>query len=156
MGVAVTHRLHPARLGCRRMTSSRSRVLQVWTGALAQQYAPITVDEAAGPEFRLAARLTAPHDPSRSPGGNALSGRWPVPDVRYLRTMINGVPVVTTPAEIDTTTEDELQAVPREATSGRHPAVVLDMTGTGFCDSAGDNTLLGAYQQLEEEGRDLP
>jgi len=78
-----------------------------------------------------------------------------VPDVRYLRTMINGLPVVTTPAEIDITTADELDAVLREATSGGHPAVVVDMTGTGFCDSAGVHALLGAYQQLDTEGRDL-
>jgi anti-sigma B factor antagonist len=78
-----------------------------------------------------------------------------VPVVRYLRTMINGVPVVSTPAEIDVTTSDELRAVLREATSGGHPAVLVDMTGTGFCDSAGVHTLLGAYQQLEGEGRDL-
>jgi anti-sigma B factor antagonist len=78
-----------------------------------------------------------------------------VPVVRYLRTMIDGVPVVSTPAEIDITTADELHAVLREAASGRHPAVVVDMTGTGFCDSAGVHTPLGAYQQLDGEGRDL-
>ena len=78
-----------------------------------------------------------------------------MPVVRYLRTMIDGVPVVSTPAEIDITTADELHAVLREATSGGHRAVVVDMTGTGFCDSAGVHALLGAYQQLEGEGRDL-
>ena len=78
-----------------------------------------------------------------------------MPDVRYLRTMISGVPVVSRPAEIDITTADELRAVLREATSGRHLTVVVDMTGTGFCDSAGFHALLGAYRQLDGEGREL-
>ena len=96
-------------------TSGRALVLQV-DRAVTRQYARIAVDEAAGPEFRLACR-TAPQQTCRVPGQHALSGRWLVPDVRYLHRMINGVPIVITPAEIDVTTAGELGAV-----LGRQPA----------------------------------
>ena len=43
---------------------------------------------------------------------SVLRGRWTqVPEIRYRRAMIGGVPVVTAPAEIDITTADQLRAV---------------------------------------------
>jgi anti-anti-sigma factor len=69
--------------------------------------------------------------------------------------MVNGLPVVTTPAEIDLTTADQLRAVLIAAASGGHPIVVVDMTGTVFCDSLGLNTLIRAHQRATAEGGEL-
>jgi hypothetical protein len=52
---------------------------------------------------------------------------------RYLRTMINGVPVMATPAEIDVTTAEQLCAVLLTTTENRYRTLVVDMTRTRFC-----------------------
>jgi len=62
---------------------------------------------------------------------------------------------VTTPAEIDVTTAEQLQAVLMDATSGEHPVIVVDMSLTQFCDSAGLNTVLRAHKRVLAEGREL-
>ncbi len=78
-----------------------------------------------------------------------------MPGTGYTCTMINGVPVVATPAEIDLTTADQLDAVLREAASGSSPAVVVDMTRTQFCDSAGLTCVMRAHRRILAEGRQL-
>ena len=47
--------------------------------------------------------------------------------------MINGMSVVSAPAEIDITTAGRLRAVLLDATAPGHPTVVVDMTRTVFC-----------------------
>lgn len=69
--------------------------------------------------------------------------------------MIDGVPVVAAPAEIDITTAEQFRAVLLEATGAGHPAVVVDMTRTTFCDSAGIHTLLRAHKRAISEGGEL-
>ena len=78
-----------------------------------------------------------------------------MPDIRYLRKMINGVPVVTAPPEIDITTADQLRAVLLDAAARGHATVVVDMTGTQFCDSYGLRTLLRAHKLAQEDGGEL-
>jgi anti-anti-sigma factor len=78
-----------------------------------------------------------------------------VADEEYARTEAHGVPVVTAPAEIDVTTAEQLRAALLEATGGTHPVVVLDMSGTSFCDSAALHVILRAAARAEDEGRDL-
>src|SRR5262249_39832214 len=57
---------------------------------------------------------------------------------RYPFQIIGGMPVVTAPAEIDTTTAGQLGAILLEWHARRHTtAVVVDMTGPQFCGSAG-------------------
>ena len=75
--------------------------------------------------------------------------------VRYLRTMINGLPVVAAPAEIDITTAEQLRADLVAAAGAGHPAVVVDMTRTLFCDSSGLHTLLRAHKRAASEGGEL-
>ncbi len=75
-------------------------------------------------------------------------------DVRYFRTVINGVPVVTAPADIDITNAEQLRTVLLEATA-RYPAVVVDMTCTRFCDSSGIHTLLRAHKRALAGGGEL-
>ena len=78
-----------------------------------------------------------------------------MPGIRYRRKMINGMPVVAAPAEIDIATEDQLRAVLLDAISGRHPTVVVDMIRTRFCDSSGIHTLLQAHKRALAEGGEL-
>jgi anti-anti-sigma factor len=75
--------------------------------------------------------------------------------VRYLRTMINGVPVMATPAEIDVTTAEQLRAVLLAATENRYWTLVVDMTSTRFCDSAAAHALLAAHKRLLADGGEL-
>jgi anti-anti-sigma factor len=79
----------------------------------------------------------------------------PVADISYLRKMINGVPVVTAPAEIDITTVDQLRGVLLDTTARGHAAVVVDMTCTRFCDCCGLHALLRAHQQARADGGEL-
>ena len=75
--------------------------------------------------------------------------------VRYLRTMINGVPVMATPAEIDITTAGQLRAVLLAATENRYRTLVVDMTRTRFCDSAAVHTVVAVHKRLLADGGEL-
>ena len=75
--------------------------------------------------------------------------------VRYLRTMINGVPVMATPAEIDITTAEQLPAVLLAATENRYRTLVVDMTRTRFCDCAAAHALAAAHKRLLPDGGEL-
>ena len=63
-------------------------------------------------------------------------------EVRYLRKMIDGVPVMATPPEIDVTTAEQLRAVLLAATENRYRTLVVDVTRTRFCDSAAVHALI--------------
>ena len=78
-----------------------------------------------------------------------------MPEVSYLREMINGVPVVATPAEIDTLTAEQLHAVLLAATGSRHPTVVVDMTRTASCDASGVQALLQGQQRAVAKSGEL-
>jgi anti-sigma B factor antagonist len=78
-----------------------------------------------------------------------------MPDVSYLVEMISGLSVVTAPAEIDITTADQLRLVLLEAAVHGHTTVVVDMTRTRFCDSAGFSVLARAHKRALEEGGEL-
>src|SRR6266536_169907 len=68
--------------------------------------------------------------------------RWAqVPDHRY-PLMINGVPVVEAPEEIDICNAEQLR-------------IVLDMTRTRFCDSSGFSVPVAAHQRALAEGGGL-
>jgi len=63
--------------------------------------------------------------------------------------------VVTAPAEIDITTAAELRAILAEWHSRGHVTVVMDMTGTEFCDSAGLRELVWAHKRAAADGGGL-
>ena len=69
--------------------------------------------------------------------------------------MINGVPVVTAPAEIDVITAGQLRAVLLHAAARGQATVVVDMTGTRFCDSSGLTVLVRAHQRAVADGCEL-
>jgi anti-sigma B factor antagonist len=69
--------------------------------------------------------------------------------------MVNGVPVVAAPEEIDVTNADWLRAVLLEAAARGHETFVVDMTRTQFCDSAGLGVLVRAHSRALAEGGEL-
>jgi anti-sigma B factor antagonist len=73
----------------------------------------------------------------------------------YPLQMVDGVPVVTAPVEIDTTTAGQLRSVLFERHAHGHATVVVDMTGTQFCDSAGLRELVRAHKRARAEGGEL-
>jgi anti-sigma B factor antagonist len=66
--------------------------------------------------------------------------------------MVVGVPVVTAPEEIDLTNVPGLRAALQEAAATGSPALVVDMTRTRFCDSAGLRVLMDAHKRAVAEG----
>src|SRR5215472_15192831 len=87
--------------------------------------------------FRLSGRchLVLPSSPDvlacRTEGGAQM------PATGYPFQMAGGMPVVTAPSGIDATTVSELRAILFEWLSRGHTTVVVDLTATQFCDSAG-------------------
>ena len=77
-----------------------------------------------------------------------------MPDHRY-PLMINGVPVVEAPEEIDICNAEQLRIVLLEAASRGHATIVVDMTRTRFCDSSGFSVLVAAHQRALAEGGGL-
>ena len=69
--------------------------------------------------------------------------------------MVGGVPVVTAPEEIDIINALDLRSALVAAAAHDHGTVVVDMTGTQFCDSAGLHTLLAAHKRAQAEGGEL-
>jgi anti-sigma B factor antagonist len=78
-----------------------------------------------------------------------------MPEVRFPVETIRGMPVVTAPEEIDTTNADGLRASLREAAATGHQTLVVDMSRTRFCDSAGLHTLVAAHRRARAEGGQL-
>jgi anti-sigma B factor antagonist len=78
-----------------------------------------------------------------------------MPKAGFTVEMAGGVAVVTTPGEIDITNAPALRtALLDAATQGRGP-VVVDMSGTQFCDSAGLHALIRAHKRARAEGDDV-
>ena len=69
--------------------------------------------------------------------------------------MINGVAVVSAPAEIDIANAEQLRTVLLEAGRRGNARVVVDMTRTRYCDSAGFSALVAAHKQALAEGGGL-
>jgi anti-sigma B factor antagonist len=78
-----------------------------------------------------------------------------MPDTSYLVEMISGVPVVTAPAEIDVTTANPLRTALLEAAAQGQATIVVDMTYTTYCDSAGLGVLIRAHKRALAEGGEV-
>ena len=66
--------------------------------------------------------------------------------------MIGGVPVVTTPEEVDITNADGLRAALAQAAGHGAGTLVVDMSRTQFCDTAGLHSLVAAHKRAQAEG----
>jgi anti-sigma B factor antagonist len=78
-----------------------------------------------------------------------------VPETRIPVDVIKGVPVVAAPAEIDITNAAELRAALVQTAAAGHTTLVVDMTGTRFCDSAGLHVLVHAHKRARAGGGEL-
>ncbi len=76
-------------------------------------------------------------------------------DSRFPVTSSEGLTVVTTPDEIDITNAGLFREALLAAAAGGQPVVVIDMAGTGFCDSTGLNVLVRALRQAEQTSTEL-
>jgi anti-sigma B factor antagonist len=62
--------------------------------------------------------------------------------------------VITMPAEIDITNADQVRQALLAAV-GQDLVLIVDMTGTTFCDSAGVQAVIAAYRQAAATGTQL-
>ena len=69
--------------------------------------------------------------------------------------LVNGVPVVAAPEEIDITNASELRSALLEAAKRGRGTLVVDMTRTLFCDSAERHILLAAHRRAQAEAGEL-
>ncbi|MGH3255747.1 MAG: STAS domain-containing protein [Streptosporangiaceae bacterium] len=75
-----------------------------------------------------------------------------MPDHTFPVEVVRGIPVVAAPEEIDITNATELRTALLEAAADGSGTLVVDMTRTLFCDSAGLHTLVGAHRRAVAEG----
>jgi anti-sigma B factor antagonist len=78
-----------------------------------------------------------------------------MPDARFPVEVIQGVPVVVTPEEIDIINATDLRAALLEAAAAGPGTLVVDMTRTRFCDSAGLHALVSAHRRALAEGGEV-
>jgi anti-sigma B factor antagonist len=69
--------------------------------------------------------------------------------------MVQGVPVVAAPEEIDITNAEALRSALLQAAAGGQGPLVADLTRTRFCDSSGIHALLAAHKRAGAEGREV-
>jgi anti-anti-sigma factor len=81
-------------------------------------------------------------------GAQMLDGMFPVE-------MIEGVPVVVAPEEIDIANAEALRSALLKAAANGHGRLVVDMPQTRFCDSSGLHTLAAAHNRAQAEGREV-
>jgi anti-sigma B factor antagonist len=72
--------------------------------------------------------------------------------VSYPVAVAGGVPVVAAPEEIDLANAATLRAALLEAAARGNGTLVVDMSRTQFCDSAGLHVLVRAHQRAEADG----
>jgi anti-sigma B factor antagonist len=78
-----------------------------------------------------------------------------MPQDRFPVEVVQGVPVVAAPEEIDITNAEALRSALLTASANGHRALVVDMTRTQFCDSSGLHVLIAAHKRADAEGREV-
>jgi anti-anti-sigma factor len=78
-----------------------------------------------------------------------------VSDPSFPVSLQDGLAVVTTPEEIDISNAGLLREALGFATASGQPVIVVDMSGTEFCDSTGLNVLVRALGQAGDVGSEL-
>lgn len=76
-------------------------------------------------------------------------------EIKNLRMMNGGVPVVSAPPVLGADTADQFRAVLLDTVARGHATVVVDMTRTRLCDSYGLHTLLRAHQLAQAAGGEM-
>lgn len=78
-----------------------------------------------------------------------------MPTASFSVEVVSGVPVVATPDEIDITNAAGLRAALLEAAGHGNGTLVVNMSQTLFCDSAGLQALVRAHQRALAEGGEV-
>ena len=78
-----------------------------------------------------------------------------MPEAGFVATMVQGVPVVAAPAEVDIANAALMRAALLRAGAAGRSTIILDMTATQFCDSAGLSVLIRGHQRAQAEGGSL-
>ena len=78
-----------------------------------------------------------------------------MPGTGYEVRWIDGVPVVSAPGEIDLTSTDRLRHALQSCADAEDAALVVDMSETTFCDSAGMDQLVQAHKRAVARGGEL-
>ena len=78
-----------------------------------------------------------------------------MPDNKFPIEVVKGVPVVAAPEEIDITNAEGLRSALLNAATNGHRTLVVDMTRTRFCDSAGLQALVAAHKRADADGREV-
>jgi anti-sigma B factor antagonist len=78
-----------------------------------------------------------------------------MPDASFPVEMVGGMPVVAAPEEIDITNAGGLRAALLQAAAQGNGTLVVDMSRTQFCDSAGLNVLVRAHKRAQAGGGEL-
>jgi anti-sigma B factor antagonist len=78
-----------------------------------------------------------------------------MPECTFSVDVINGVAVVAVPEEIDITNAAGLRAALLQAIAAGHSTLVVDMTGTVFCDSAGLHVLVDAQRHARADSGEM-
>src|SRR5437763_3466231 len=104
---------------------------------------------AASPPATISPCSSSGASPRTRPGRDLL------PASEYPVAMVSGVPVVAAPGEIDITNADGPRAALAEAAAHRSATVVVDMTRTQFCDTAGIHVLVTAHKRARGAGGQL-
>jgi anti-sigma B factor antagonist len=68
---------------------------------------------------------------------------------------VDGFAVVTTPDEVDVSNAARFRAALLTAAGHGMPSIIVDMTGTEFCDSTGLNVLVLALRQADQKGGEI-
>jgi anti-sigma B factor antagonist len=76
-------------------------------------------------------------------------------EARFPVHVVGEVPVVTVPEEVDVINANGLRLALLHAATGGPAAIVVDMTLTSFCDSAGVRALMVAHKRAQAEGGEL-
>ena len=75
-----------------------------------------------------------------------------IDDAAFPMEMITGVPVITTPEEIDITNAPGLGKALADAAASGNGTLVVDMSRTQFCDTAGIHALVAAHRRAVASG----
>jgi len=75
-----------------------------------------------------------------------------MPDAGFSVEVIRGVPVVATPEDVDITNAAGLRVALLQSAALGPGTLVVDMTRTLFCDTAGLHALVGAHKRAQAQG----
>jgi anti-sigma B factor antagonist len=78
-----------------------------------------------------------------------------MPAVEYSVTTVNGLPVISAPAEVDVSNADGLRQLLLACADEGHTVLVVDMSETAFCDSTGLHQLVRAHKRATAAGGEV-